>query len=50
MVGITRLRNESLILRDSLDYLGKHVDAIVAYDDSSTDRRWKFFAAIRKSP
>jgi glycosyltransferase involved in cell wall biosynthesis len=38
LVGITRLRNESLILRDSLDYLGKHVDAIVAYDDASTDR------------
>ncbi len=38
LVGITRLRNESLILRDTLDYVGKHVDAIVAYDDASTDR------------
>jgi Glycosyl transferase family 2 len=38
LVGITRLRNESLILRDSLDYVGKQVDAIIAYDDSSTDQ------------
>jgi hypothetical protein len=37
-VGITRIRNEALILRDTLDYVGKHVDAIVAYDDASTDR------------
>jgi hypothetical protein len=38
LVGITRIRNEALILPDTLDYLGKHVDAIVAYDDASTDR------------
>src|SRR3979411_1378401 len=38
LVGITRVRNEALILRDTLDYVGKHVDAIVAYDDASTDR------------
>src|SRR6185436_18062402 len=38
LVAITRIRNEALILPDTLDYLGKHVDAIVAYDDASTDR------------
>src|SRR6267154_6142201 len=38
LIGITRVRNEALILRDALDYVGKHVDAIVAYDDASTDR------------
>jgi len=38
LVAITRLRNEALILPDTLDYLAKHVDAIVAYDDASTDR------------
>ncbi|MGC2317840.1 MAG: glycosyltransferase family 2 protein, partial [Bradyrhizobium sp.] len=38
LIGITRIRNEALILRDTLDYVGKHVDAIVAYDDASTDR------------
>jgi hypothetical protein len=37
LIGITRLRNEALILRDTLDYVGKHLDAIVAYDDASTD-------------
>ena len=29
LVAITRLRNEALILPDTLDYLAKHVDAIV---------------------
>jgi hypothetical protein len=38
LIGVTRVRNEALILRDTLDYAGKHVDAIVAYDDASTDR------------
>jgi glycosyl transferase family 2 len=38
LIGITRVRNEALILRDTLDYVGTHVDAIVAYDDASTDR------------
>jgi glycosyltransferase involved in cell wall biosynthesis len=37
LIGITRLRNEELILRDALDYVGNHVDAIIAYDDASTD-------------
>ena len=37
LVGMTRLRNEALILQDSLDYVGKDVDAIIAYDDCSTD-------------
>jgi Glycosyl transferase family 2 len=38
LIGITRVRNEALVLRDTLEYVGKHVDAIVAYDDASTDR------------
>ncbi len=37
LVAMTRMRNEALILPDTLDYLGRHVDAIVAYDDASTD-------------
>jgi Glycosyl transferase family 2 len=37
LIGITRLRNEELILRDALDYVGNHVDAIIGYDDASTD-------------
>jgi hypothetical protein len=38
LIGITRVRNEALVLQDALNYVGKQVDAIVAYDDSSTDR------------
>lgn len=37
VVAMTRMRNEALILPDTLDYLDSHVDAIVAYDDASTD-------------
>jgi hypothetical protein len=38
LVGITRLRNEALILGDTLEYVGQSVDAIIAYDDASTDQ------------
>jgi glycosyltransferase involved in cell wall biosynthesis len=37
LVAMTRVRNEALILPDTLDYLANQVDAIVAYDDASTD-------------
>ena len=37
LVGLTRMRNEALLLPDTLDYLAQCVDAIVAYDDASTD-------------
>ncbi len=37
LVAMTRMRNEALILPDTLDYLATQVDAIVAYDDASTD-------------
>jgi hypothetical protein len=38
LIGITRVRNEALILGDTLDFVGRHVDAIIAYDDASADR------------
>src|SRR6185437_13940224 len=47
LVGMTRIRNEALILPDTLDYLGTHVDAIVAYDDASTDETVEL---LRKHP
>ncbi|BAQ18443.1 glycosyltransferase family 2 protein [Methyloceanibacter caenitepidi] len=37
LVAMTRVRNEALILPDTLDYLASHVDAVIAYDDASTD-------------
>jgi glycosyltransferase involved in cell wall biosynthesis len=37
LLGLTRVRNEALLLPDTLDHLSGQVDAIVAYDDASTD-------------
>jgi hypothetical protein len=48
LIGITRVRNEALILRDSLDFVGQHVDAIVAYDDASTDQTLDVFRSHPK--
>ena len=48
LIGITRVRNEALVLQDTLDYVGRHVDAIVAYDDASTDRTLEILGAHPK--
>ena len=38
IIGIMRERNEELLLQDSLDHLAQFVDAIVVFDDASTDK------------
>lgn len=38
MIGITRVRNEELILEDTLSHFKKHCDTILLYDDCSTDK------------
>jgi len=48
LIGITRVRNEALILKDTLDFVGQHVDAIIAYDDASTDRTPELLRAHAK--
>ncbi len=37
IIGIIRERNEELLLKDTLDHLSGIVDAIVVFDDASTD-------------
>lgn len=37
IVGMIRLRNEAELLEDTLDHLATFVDAIVVFDDASTD-------------
>ena len=48
LVGLTRMRNEALLLPDTLDYLAGQVDAIVAYDDASTDETVEILRAHPK--
>jgi hypothetical protein len=48
VVAMTRVRNEALILPDTLDYLSAHVDAILAYDDASTDETVEILRAHPK--
>lgn len=37
VVGLSRVRNESAILSDTLDHFGQWCDEIIVYDDCSTD-------------
>lgn len=37
VIGLTRVRNEALIIDDSLNHMAKYVDAIIIFDDASTD-------------
>lgn len=48
IVAMTRMRNEALILPDTLDYLARHVDAVIAYDDASTDETVELLRAHPK--
>jgi len=38
IVGMIRLRDEALLLNDTLDHLAGIVDTIIVFDDASTDR------------
>lgn len=38
IIGITRIRNEENIIKNTLDHVGKLVDSIYIYDDCSTDK------------
>lgn len=37
IIGFTRVRNESLILKDTLDHFGQFCDSIYLFNDASTD-------------
>lgn len=37
IIGLLRVRNESLLLQDTLEHLSRFVDGIIIFDDASTD-------------
>lgn len=41
LIVLLRIRNESLILKNTLDHLSEFCDGIVAYDDCSTDNTFE---------
>lgn len=41
IVGFSRIRNEELIIEDTLNHISNFVDAILIYDDDSTDNTIK---------
>ncbi|WP_409345579.1 glycosyltransferase family 2 protein [Paenibacillus sp. MBLB4367] len=48
LLGMLRVRNEELIIEDTLAHLSAMCDAIVCYDDASTDRTFERLAACPK--
>ena len=37
IIGLIRLRNERLLLKDTLDHVSRFVDGVIVFDDASTD-------------
>lgn len=48
LIAILRIRNESLILKDTLDHLSNFVESICVYDDASTDESLEILKAHDK--
>lgn len=48
IIGLLRIRNESLILTDTLNHLSQFVDGIIVFDDASTDRSVKICQKHKK--
>ncbi|HET8566506.1 MAG TPA: glycosyltransferase family 2 protein [Solirubrobacterales bacterium] len=47
LIGLTRVRNEAQVIRDTLEHLDSICDGIVVYDDCSTDET---AALVERSP
>lgn len=47
LLALLRVRNEELILQDTLDHLQTFCDGVICYDDASTDRT---FAILKNHP
>ena len=41
IIGMTRIRNEQLIIKDTINHLASFCNEIYVYDDHSTDDTYK---------
>lgn len=48
LLAMLRIRNESLILQDTLDHLSEFADGIICYDDVSTDNTFEILKNHKK--
>ncbi len=48
ILGMIRVRNEELIIQDTLDHLSQYCDAIICFDDASTDKTFKLLSNHEK--
>lgn len=48
LLAMLRIRNESLILQDTLDHLSEFADGIICYDDASTDNTFEILKNHKK--
>ncbi|WP_036720469.1 glycosyltransferase family 2 protein [Paenibacillus harenae] len=45
IISLLRIRNESLIIKDTLDHLASFSDGIICYDDASTDNTFSIISS-----
>ncbi len=48
IIGLMRIRNESLILKDTINHFGQFIDGLIVLDDNSTDNSIEIVKSSKK--